>query len=274
MIDLVMPYYNTNPEHFRAALRSVAAQTYRDFRLTIVDDGSSVPLWDVPNARVIRHDENCGLSAARNTGLRATSGDFIAFMDSDDVLHPLYMETLARNLRNNPKADISMCAFVGPTPNPEPGGRRGRTMHISDPLQELDSGAYSKLLEQMAVWRTLYRREFLTFGFDEDAELFEDVLFTPQVYAKARGAVYTDDVLYGYRFSPDGLSQIVPTYWQMKQLAYVWSRCGEYSRLVRDKMKVRMHFHVTERLRQHPEETEWQALADEVFVPDAEKYIR
>lgn len=271
-----MPYCNTNAQHFQEALRSVEAQTYRDFRLTIVDDGSSVPLRDVPNARVIRHEENRGISAARNAGMRAADSEFLAFMDADDVLHPLYLETLVRLLQDNPEADVSMCAFVGPTPDPTPrgpAGEGGKTFYFASPLEDLDSGEHYKLLELMAVWRTLYRREFLDFEFDENARLFEDVLFTPKVYAKARAVVHTDDVLYGYRLSPDGLSQIVPTYQQLVDLEYMWKRSGEYSRRVRENIKLRMHFHVTERLRQHPEETEWQALADEVFVPDAEKYL-
>lgn len=73
------------------AVRSVLAQTFQDFEIVVVDDGSPEPIRPLATAgrvRVLRHETNRGASAARNTGIRAARGELIAFLDSDDAWLP------------------------------------------------------------------------------------------------------------------------------------------------------------------------------------------
>ena len=99
-VSIIVPVYNGSG-YVTACLESLRRQSFEDFEVIVVDDGSTddslLETW-----RVIGHDprfhvvtrQNGGLSAARNTGLRITRGAFIGFVDSDDRVAPNYLESL------------------------------------------------------------------------------------------------------------------------------------------------------------------------------------
>jgi glycosyltransferase involved in cell wall biosynthesis len=100
---VIIPTYNRQ-EMLREALRSVLSQTYQDFEIIVVNDGGEdvSEIIDSLNAEgtivYLRHEENRGVAAARNTALRAASGRYIAYLDDDDVYYPIHLETLVRVL--------------------------------------------------------------------------------------------------------------------------------------------------------------------------------
>lgn len=106
-VSVVMPCYNTH-EHLDAALGSVRAQTYSDFEIVLVDDGSDQPATRAylrgldKDMRVIRQ-QNRGLSAARNTGFRHARGEFVLPLDCDDWLDPSFLEKAVAALSAAPK---------------------------------------------------------------------------------------------------------------------------------------------------------------------------
>jgi glycosyltransferase involved in cell wall biosynthesis len=110
-VSVIIPCYNT-AEFVAETLESVFSQTYRDYEVVVVNDGSP----DTPELeRAIApwrdrityiHTENCGLAGARNNGIRASRGDLIALLDSDDIWEPHYLEVQVRNLDEDPSADI------------------------------------------------------------------------------------------------------------------------------------------------------------------------
>ncbi len=92
-ISIVMPVYNTEPKYLKPAVESVLGQTYKNFELIIVDDGSApacAQLCDEiqeKDARIIViHQKNVGVSTARNAGADLARGDYLMYMDSDDLL--------------------------------------------------------------------------------------------------------------------------------------------------------------------------------------------
>jgi len=91
-VDVIIATNRASP-FLSEALASVCAQTWTGWRIIIVDDGCSDPAFlrsavhDIPEARIVRQPPS-GLPAARNTGIRASSADLIAFLDDDDVWHP------------------------------------------------------------------------------------------------------------------------------------------------------------------------------------------
>ncbi|MCD8553984.1 glycosyltransferase family A protein [Seleniivibrio sp.] len=94
--SVVIPVYNRT-DTLRTAIESVLCQTFKDYEIIVVDDGSDLsvahclrPYMGLIN--YIRHDRNQGVSAARNTGIRAAKGDYIAFLDSDDVWLPTKLQ--------------------------------------------------------------------------------------------------------------------------------------------------------------------------------------
>lgn len=109
--SVVMTAYNEE-EWIAAAVASVLAQTHRELRLIVVDDGSSDgTLAELerfradPRLQVIEQ-ENAGLSAARNTGIAAAETDWVAFLDSDDLWMPNYLEGVDRALADRPRAGL------------------------------------------------------------------------------------------------------------------------------------------------------------------------
>ena len=95
------------------AIQSVLDQTYPHFEIIVVDDASPDRTADVvrefsdPCLRYIRHERNRGAVAARYTGVRASTGDIIAFLDQDDLFHPMKLETHVSFLEKHPEIDVS-----------------------------------------------------------------------------------------------------------------------------------------------------------------------
>jgi glycosyltransferase involved in cell wall biosynthesis len=96
-VSVVIPVFN-RPAAVRRAIRSVLTQTFHDFEILVVDDASTddtaetIVAFHDPRIKLIRHDQRRGGSAARNTGISASSAPFIAFLDSDDEWMPGKLE--------------------------------------------------------------------------------------------------------------------------------------------------------------------------------------
>lgn len=109
-VSVVIPLYNKGP-HIARALNSVLAQTFQDFEVIVVDDGSTddgaevVRKFDDPRIRLI-HQENQGVSAARNVGVEASRGELVAFLDADDEWLPRHLEIIDELRYNHPHAGI------------------------------------------------------------------------------------------------------------------------------------------------------------------------
>ena len=105
-VSVLIPAYN-QAKYLGKAIQSVLDQTFTNFELIIVNDGSSDGTDDIvksfvdPRIKYIVHDQNKGLAATRNTGIRASSGEFVAFLDLDDFFHPeklkIYMDYVAEH---------------------------------------------------------------------------------------------------------------------------------------------------------------------------------
>ena len=112
--SVIIPCYNQG-RFVDEAVDSVLAQTFQDFEILIVDDGSTDPdtvrklgQYDKPKTRVIR-TENQGLSAARNNGVREARGDLILPLDADDRIAPTYLQEAAAILDGEPDVGIVYC---------------------------------------------------------------------------------------------------------------------------------------------------------------------
>ena len=109
--SVVVPLYNK--ENFiEATLKSILDQTFIDFEVLIIDDASTdcslkiVRKWASAKIKIIEHQQNRGLSAARNTGIKMATAKYIAFLDADDCWHPNYLETLVSLINQYPEAQL------------------------------------------------------------------------------------------------------------------------------------------------------------------------
>lgn len=114
-ISIVMPCFNC-AAHVAASIGSVLAQTFADWELIVVDDGSTdasasiVAAIDDPRVRLIRQ-ANSGVSAARNLALRETGGEFIAFLDADDTWAPTFLAKMTTALDAQTHAVLAYCGW-------------------------------------------------------------------------------------------------------------------------------------------------------------------
>lgn len=199
MVSIILPVYN-GEAHLERCIRSVLAQTLEDIQLVLVNDGSTdgtaaiCDRFGGADGRVtVIHQENAGVSAARNAGLQAAAGEYIGFVDADDTIAP---ETYEQALGHMGDCDIAMwdAVTVWPEGKTEP-----------DTITLLGDGILQKqdwtprLLRQMAgsVWRCLYRRELLKdIRFPVGIKLSEDRLFNMEAMGKAKKLAYFKQGLY------------------------------------------------------------------------------
>lgn len=124
LISIIVPVYGAE-KYVATTLRSILAQTYENFEVLIIDDGSpdrSIEIcqqFSDPRIKIIRQ-ENRGLPGARNTGIRHAQGDYIAFLDADDLWLPTKLEKHINHLNNSPNVGISFSysAFIDEMGNP------------------------------------------------------------------------------------------------------------------------------------------------------------
>lgn len=116
MISIIIPLYN-KADSISQALDSVLAQTYQDFEVVVVDDGSTdggaavVETFTDPRIRLIRQ-ENGGVSAARNKGIAEARGEHVAFLDADDEWRPEFLEEIAALIAAYPECKARATNYI------------------------------------------------------------------------------------------------------------------------------------------------------------------
>lgn len=121
LVSVIILIYNSE-NYIAAALESVLAQTYKNIEILLIDDGSpdnSIEIcqqFNDPRIRIIRQ-QNCGLPGARNTGIRQAKGDYLAFIDGDDLWEPEKLAQHVNHLAHSPQVGVSFSrsAFIDET---------------------------------------------------------------------------------------------------------------------------------------------------------------
>ncbi|MGN0775026.1 MAG: glycosyltransferase family 2 protein [Candidatus Ventricola sp.] len=205
LLSVVIPFYQV--ERYIGECLTLAAQLpAQDCEILLVDDcgsdGSAAIAKDFcarhANMRVIRREQNGGLSAARNTGLAASRGEYIYFLDSDDLPRPQALMRLVLAARDM-RLDVGKARFAyfdDETGKETPGPAIERTDVVSGGAL-FASQCRAGLYEPM-VWQCVYRRAFLAENGLTMAEglLFEDELFqAPALLCAQRAAAFETDIL-------------------------------------------------------------------------------
>lgn len=224
-ISVVVPIYNVEKQLPRC-LDSLLCQTYGDFELVLVDDGSPDgcgKICDEYAARDSRirviHRENGGLSAARNSGIDAAQGEYLAFVDSDDYVAADYLEFMLDLMLDN-NADIAACGAAAVYP----GGKTDvsntdSVLRVMDSRQALERMCYNDGF-YVTAWDKLYRRSlFDTVRFPE-GKVFEDTGTTYKLVHKSKVIAACCEPKYYYVISNDSRS-ITTSGFNMSKLDYV-----------------------------------------------------
>jgi len=202
MLSIIMPVYNS-AEYLQESVASVLNQTYQDFELIMIDDGSSDGSGELcdrfaeADARIrVIHKTNHGVAAARNTGLNYVRGDYIGWVDSDDIISPVMYEILMKLAEEN-EADIAQCDHVR---TPEKLDMVGLVYEPTilcslDSLKRIYNSHYTNI---MSLWSKIYRKKLFDDLRFTEGSAFEDDEIVPVLLEKAEKCVFIEAPLYCY----------------------------------------------------------------------------
>lgn len=210
LVSVVVPVFEVEP-YLERCLDSLLAQTYPNFEVVAVNDGSTV--GDVaildryeaahPHLRVL-HQENLGVGPARNSGIGLASGEFLAFVDADDYVEPDFLETMV-DLALETGAEVVICNFSWDLP-----------VRIPYPLMPLPRVGHGHHAAKMSLhllplppfaWTKLYRRDwFDRQQLDFPPIFYEDVATTIAFLSRAERVAATSRPLYHYCVRSTGIT--------------------------------------------------------------------
>lgn len=211
-VSIIVPIYNVQ-EYLCTCIESVLRQTYQDFELILVDDGSPDNCGAIcdeyatkdERIRVI-HQQNGGLSAARNAGLDVATGKYIYFLDGDDFIDPDLLETAATYMETG--LDMLIFGYRKVFENSDTQEKKqnwhGQIQILNE--QERKHFLINTLLAYKLgweAWNRVYRREIIEkyeLRFEDNRKIFaEDLYFCLCYCAHADAILSVDKCLYNYR---------------------------------------------------------------------------
>lgn len=222
LISIIVPVYKVEP-YLRKCVDSILAQTYTNIEVILVDDGSPdgcPAICDEYRKQdervVVIHQENGGLSAARNAGLNVARGEYIGFVDSDDWIEPDMYEVLFQ-LISATESDVSIVDVCSDTENSvEPPSKNDEiyVFNSDETMKEL-------LLNQKFksyMWVKLYKASlFNNIRFPQERILFEDMVVSSELFGYVNKAVYQEYHCYHYLLRQDSLShKFNDRYWTIQ----------------------------------------------------------
>ena len=232
LISVIVPVYNVEP-YLRKCVDSILNQTYRNLEVILVDDGSPDGCPAICDeyaemdhrVRVI-HKENGGLSDARNAGMAVMNGDYLSFVDSDDLLPVNAIETLHR-IAVEENADL----VIG-----------GHNRFEDTPLTNTDTELFVKrwtpveamadmLRNGCASWARLYRRELHQSILFPVGEINEDEAIVLPLLERCKTVAVTNEVVYYYRCRPESITTAV---FNRKKMSWV-KHCRDNLAFIRKK---------------------------------------
>lgn len=207
--SIILPVYNVE-KYLKACLDSIYNQTFQDFEIIAVNDGSTDGSLGILNdyrdkygKMVVISQDNRGLSAARNVGLLYAEGEYICYVDSDDVIFLRMLEKVYSHFDNT--VDIVAYNHIHVDEEFELCDFHTQVLTESKLLKGCGKDIYVSLTNSHkyfnAVWRMCVRRSYL----DEigvtfvEGIFYEDVMYTLTCYLNAKYMIYIDEQLYAYR---------------------------------------------------------------------------
>lgn len=200
LVSVIVPVYNTKKEYLLQCIDSILQQTYTCFELIIIDDGSNIEtkelcesLKDIDNRIIVVHKQNGGVSSARNFGISISKGDYITFIDSDDVVDLRFLELMLHFSQN---CDIVAC-------NTYHFGRESTTYSNTTIFKNETEGLVDALKDSPYTWGVipkLFKRVFINdVRFEENARIHEDSYFIFTCMLKSPSIAINQSALYGVR---------------------------------------------------------------------------
>lgn len=203
LVSVIIPAYNIE-DYIGRCLDSIISQTYKNLEIIVVDDGSRDHTGEIldnyakKDRRIkVIHKENGGVSSARNKGIEVAEGDYIGFIDGDDLIEPEMYKILV-DLLEEENADIAHCGYQMVFPDRidyyhNTGKKKIQT--TEEGLKDLLSG---EMIEPGLV-NKLYKKELIkNCRLNETVKINEDLLMNYQLFKLSQKSVYYDITPYSY----------------------------------------------------------------------------
>ncbi len=208
LISVVVPVYNIR-DRVGFMIDSLLKQDYSNLEIILVDDASTDgSLLNAKkmaadnvlrNISIISHDENKGVSAARNTGLRAARGDYVVFVDGDDMVEERFVSVLYETIAEN-DSDFAACGYK--TLEVRNGTEEQHRLFVPSNISNEDILA-GRILNKIEIshWATLFRKDFLIKNdlfYEEGCTAGEDIEFLIKMLCRSKKASFFEGCLYIY----------------------------------------------------------------------------
>lgn len=209
MISVIVPVYNVE-KYLERCVKSIAAQTYKDLEILLIDDGSTDKSgkmcddFQQTDSRIKAfHKQNGGLSDARNYGIEHSAGEFISFVDSDDYIDEKMLETLHRLITEN-DADLAVCSAMDVFEDKEVT----QVKEIKEfNLNKVESYKYMLRGDGIpSACNKLYKRQTVGNVRFPVGKLYEDGFFTPQILKRVEKTAVTSKPMYYYFRRADSIT--------------------------------------------------------------------
>lgn len=210
LVSVIVPVYNVK-KYLKRCLDSIVGQTYKNLEIILVDDGSTDGSGEICDKyaegdgriRVI-HGKNGGVSVARELGLEASRGEYIAFVDSDDIVASEYIEKMIF-CANKYGAEIVSCGYkkIKNDVSARSVKKDGKIFQF-DGVTALESLLYQKQFDS-SLWNKIIKRELFGDVKFHNLDMFEDLDIVCRLFLKSKKIVYMDSGLYYYRLRGESL---------------------------------------------------------------------
>ena len=207
-VSIIVPVYNVE-NYLRRCVDSILNQTFSDFELILVDDGSPdncgvvCDEYEKKDKRIkVIHKENGGLSDARNAGIDIARGEYLGFVDSDDWIHPQMFEILYNGIVEN-NVKMSVCGYE------ETDVQKGFE-DISEVKYNVKNGLdffVEKNLIAVVAWNKLYHKSLFEEIRYPIGKIHEDEFITYKLLYKAGNIAYCENQLYCYFINLNGITK-------------------------------------------------------------------
>ncbi len=195
LVSVIVPVYNVG-EYLAASLESLASQTYQNLEMIFIDDGSTDGSGDALDdfvkkykKAIVIHQENKGLSAARNVGLEKMTGDYVCFLDSDDFLADDAIECMVETMRKH-EVDLVVCAHAerkeDGSLNDFNGGALASGLYD---VEEISGNFLNEKGSNLQVIGRLYPKKFFDKVRFPVGEVYEDVAVFAQLLLQCKTKV-------------------------------------------------------------------------------------
>lgn len=229
-VSVIVPIYNVK-DYLERCVESILLQTEQNIRIILVDDGSTDgsqfvcdDLSKKDERITVLHKENGGLSSARNLGLQFAKGEFVCFIDSDDVVSKYYVEHLLY-LNEKYGCDISVgeyTCFYDIAPN---FNNNSANIEILDGKQAIRKLFGDSYVNATIACNKLYKRSLFDDLKYPEGLINEDEALAYKLYYKANKVAFSTNVLYGYYTRANSITQSRFSERNFDFLKIAWERC-------------------------------------------------